>query len=124
MPNFQNLMGAQQVVIPASGSFSGSAYLNGEALIGVAIPGTFTTAPLSFQVTSDPTPPHNGGTWLNFYSGTTEYNIGTLYGTAMLYLPSPSDMPSIHWLRLRTGLSTGGTVQSAAGTFVLITRPV
>ena len=119
--NFQNLYGTVQLTVPASGSFSGSVFMNGQALVGLIIPGTFTAAPVSFQHAI--APPHDGGTWTNLYSGTTEYSIGVLYGTATMLLP-PADLPGLLWLRLRTGLAAGGTVQSAAGSFVGLTRPI
>lgn len=122
MPNqYQNLYGTFQMTIPASGSFSGSAFFNGEGLMAVIIPGTFTTAPLTFQHAIEP--PHAGGAWTNLYVGTVEYTVGTLYGTATLFLP-PADLPGLQWVRLRSGNAAAGTVQSSAGSFVALTRPI
>jgi hypothetical protein len=120
---FQNVLGTAALTIGSAGSFSGSVYLNGAALYALATPGTFTAAPITFQVTYDATPPNAGGTWLNLYSGTVEYSVGTLYGTAVQYLP-PADVSGVQWLRLRSGNAAGGTLQAADRTFVLITRPI
>ena len=121
MPGYQNLYGTFQMTIPASGSFSGSAFFNGEGLAAIVIPGTFTTAPLTFQHAL--VAPHDGGTWTNVYVGTAEYTIGTLAGTATLFLP-PADLAGLQWVRLRSGNAAAGTVQSAAGSFVALTRPI
>ena len=121
MPGYQNLYGTQQLTVAASGSFSGSAFFGGESLAGLFIPGTFTAAPVTFQHAIEA--PHAGGVWTNLYVGTVEYTIGTLYGTATMLLP-PADLPGLQWVRLRTGNAAAGTVQSAAGSFVALTRPI
>lgn len=123
MGNFQNLLEPYGVTIGSAGSFSGSVYLGGNALVGVGNAGTWTAAVLTFQMTLGSVGPHDGGTWVNVYTGTAEYTLGTVQGTALQYLP-PSDLPAVYWLRLRSGNAAGGTVQQAARTLTLLTRPV
>ncbi len=122
---FQNLLGTVGVTIANGASVSGSVYLNGQAIIGIVNAGTWTAAPLSFQTTADNIAPHAGGTWLDMYNtaGEVSLSAGVLLGTQAVLLP-PSLLPSVQWVRLRSGLSAGGTNQGAARTIGLLVRPV
>lgn len=124
---FQNLIETFPVTIGSAGSFSGSVYLGGNGIIGVGNPGTWTAAPLTFQVTLGTAAPADGGTWCYVVpSGAgSEYAIsaGTMaIGTAMYPIP-PQDLPSVQWVRLVSGNSAGGTLQAAARTLTLVTKP-
>lgn len=123
MGNFQNPLEPYTLTVGSAGSFSGSVWLGGNGLLAIGNAGTFTASPLSFQTTLGSVAPSDGGTWVNVYAGTVEYSIGTLYGTVVQFLP-PADLPSLYWLRLRTGLSSGGTLQTAATNFVILSRPL
>lgn len=122
---FQNLLGTAALTIASSGSLSGSVYLNGAAILGIANAGTWTASPISFQVTYDPTPPNSGGTWLNAYDTAGEITVpaALLLGTQLIGLP-PTQLPSVQWVRLRSGLAAGGTVQGADRVLILQVRPL
>lgn len=123
--DFQNMFGTVQVTIANGAALSGSAYLNGQAIVGIANAGTWTAAPLSFQVTADPAAPADGGVWLNAYDTAGEISIpaALLGGTQAITIP-PTLLPSVQWVRVRSGLSAGGTNQGAARTLALLVRPV
>jgi hypothetical protein len=118
---YQNLVTATPLSWGSGSTFSGSVYLGGEAILAVATPGTWTTAPLTFEVTTGAAEP---GTWLSLYSGTTEVALyPATAGTAVYYL-DVANAPGIYWLRGRSGTRAAGTAQDAARTLTLLTRPV
>lgn len=120
-----NPIEAYTLTVGSAGTFSGSVFLNGNGILAVGNTGTFTAAPLTFQMTLGTVGPDAGGTWVNVYAGSVEYTIGTMYGTAVQFLP-PADLPSVNWVRVRTGRASdnGGTLQTAAVNIVLWTRPI
>lgn len=121
---FQNPLGTVALTIASGGSFSGSAYLSGAGIVGVANAGTWTAAPLSFQITYDATPPHSGGTWLNAYDLAGEISVpaALLLGTQAISMGVT--IPNVQWVRVRSGLLAGGTNQGADRTLVLMVRPL
>lgn len=125
---FQNLVETYSVTIGSAGSFSGSVFLGGNGLIGIGNPGTWTAAPLVIQTTLGTLSPDAGGTWCNIVpSGAgSEYAIsaGTMAIGSALYPLPPQDLPSLLWVRLVSGNSAGGTLQAAARTLTLVTRPL
>lgn len=125
MGNFQNPLELYNVTIASGGSFSGSVYLGGNGIIGLGNAGTWTSAPLTFQTTLGSVGPDAGGTWVNVYTTTSvaEYSVATLSGTQYVGIP-PSDLPSLYWVRLRSGNAAAGTNQAAERTITLFTRPV
>jgi len=134
MSRFQNLIETYDLAFANNGTLSGSVYLNGNALIGVANVGTWTASIMTFRVSLGSADPNSGGTWLNVSpvgSAGTEYSVpaaSLALGSLTLYSIPPADLPSIYWLQAKSGANaitnTGGTAQGAARTFVLFTRPV
>lgn len=127
MGNFQNLIETYNVTIAASGSFSGSVWLGGNGIIGIGNAGTWTSAPITFQTTLGSVSPDSGGTWVNVYDASTgtiqEYSLATPGGTQYMAV-TPTVMPSLYWVRLRSGNAAAGTTQAAERIITLFTRPV
>ena len=125
---FQNLIEIHTLTIGSAGSFSDAAYLGGNGIIGVGNAGTWTAAPLTFQVSLGSVSPAAGGTWCYVVpSGAgSEYTIpaGTMaVGTGYYPIP-PADLPALFWVRAVSGNAAGGTLQAAARALTLFTRPL
>lgn len=118
---YQNLTTAYTLSFGSGGTVSNSVYLNGQALLAVINAGTWTAAPLTFEVSSGTVEP---GIWHQLYAGT---NRVTAYpataGTAAYYLPV-SDAPGLLWVRGVSGVQGLGTAQAAARTITILSRPV
>ena len=125
---FQNLIEVYTLTIGSAGSFSGSVYLAGNGIIGIANRGTWTAAPLTLQTTMSGASPDAGGTWCSIYpSGAgSEWAIpaGTMANGTAYYPIPPSDLPALFWVRAVSGNAAGGTLQQAARSLDLITRPL
>jgi hypothetical protein len=122
MPNFQNLIEPYSLAWGSGSTFSGSVYLGGNTILAVGVPGTWTTAALTLQVSVGSAEP--GADWRDLYAGTTEWAAyPATKGTALYYLPV-SDAPGLYWVRGRSGAGAAGTAQGAARTLELLTRPV
>ena len=133
MPNAQSQLENQTLAFANSGTISGSVFLGGNALIGLAIVGTWTASIMTFRVSLDGRDPNADGTWLAVSpigSAGTEYSIpaaSLALGTTYIPIP-PADLPAVYWLQAKSGAAAltnaGGTAQGAARTFVVFTRPV
>lgn len=122
---FQNLIEPYTLTIASSGSLSGSVYLNGNGIIGLANAGTWTASVMTFRVSLGSIDPNSGGTWVNAYDSTGELSVpaSVLGGTQYIAL-NPQAFPSVYWLQLRSGQASGGTVQGAARAWTVFTRPL
>jgi hypothetical protein len=118
---FQNVITSSVLTFGSGGTVSNAVYLNGQAPLAVINSGTWTAAPLTFQVSSGTVEP---GIWHTLYAGT---NVVTLYpstsGTAAYYM-SVADTPGVLWFRAVSGVSGIGTAQAAARELTLLSRPV
>lgn len=118
---FQNVLSTYTLSFGSAGTVSNAVYLGGQAMAAVINSGTWTAAPLTFEVSSGSVEP---GIWHRLYSGT---NVVTAYpatsGTAAFYL-NVSDAPGLFWVRAVSGQSGIGTAQTAARELTLLTRPV
>jgi hypothetical protein len=121
--SYQNLIVQHVLSFGSGGTISNSVYLNGEAIMAVSSPGTWTAAPLVFDVTADPNTPSDGS-WMRLLTGASELSVpASTRGTAIYYL-SVSNAPAVYWLRGFSGSGAAGTAQAADRTLTLLTRPV
>lgn len=121
--SYPNIYGTVTATIGSAGSVSGSVFLNGAALLGVANPGTWTDAPLSFQITYDPIPPHSGGVWVNLRDAAGLYTLPISGGTWAIAIP-PTTLPRVQWLRAISGTIAGGvagTLQTGDRSLIFMT---
>lgn len=137
MGQFSNPIETYALDWASGGTFSGSAYLNGNGIIGLAAVGTWTASAMTFRVSLGSVDPNNdGGTWMGVQpigstGAGTEYTIpaaALAFGSLTFIAIPPADLPSLYWVQAKSGLnavlSTGGTAQTAARAFVLFTRPL
>lgn len=134
MGNFQNLIETHNLNFGSAGTLSGSVYLGGNALIGIAAIGTWTASIMTLRVSLGSTDPNNGGTWLNVSpvgSAGTEYSVpaaSLALGSLTLYGIPAADFPAVYWLQAKAGANAitnaGGTQQTAARSFVVFSRPI
>lgn len=133
-PSFQNLIETYNLNFGSAGTLSGSVYLNGNGLIGIAAVGTWTASIMTLRTSLGSTDPNNGGTWLNVSpvgSAGTEYSIpaaALAFGSLTFFPIPPGDLPSLYWVQAKAGANAitdaNGTQQTAARAFVLFTRPL
>ena len=134
MAQFANPIETYGLDFANNGTLSGSAYLNGNGLIGLAAVGTWTASVMTFRVSLGSVDPNAGGTWLNVSpigSAGTEYTIpaaSLALGSLTFIAIPPADLPSLYWIQAKSGANAitnaSGTAQGAARSFVLFTRPV
>lgn len=133
MPYAQNPLENQTLSFANSGTLSGSVNLGGNAIVGLAVVGTWTASIMTFRVSLDARDPNVDGTWMAVSpigSAGTEYSIpaaSLALGTTYIPIP-PADMPAVYWLQAKSGAAAltnaGGTAQGAARSFVVFSRPV
>jgi len=117
------------LTIGSAGSFSGSAFLNGNGIIGIGNAGTWTASNLTFQTTLGSSPaPDAGGTWVRIspVGAGSEWTLpaGSLASGTGYYPIPATDLPSLYWVRAVSGGSAGGTLQAQSVALVLFTRPL
>ena len=122
-PEYQNLVSRSTLAFGSGGTVSGSVYLNGETLLAVASPGTWTAALLTFEVTDGPEVP-GAGSWYRLYSATTVVSAAPATAGTSIYYLDVANAPGVYWLRAFSGDSSAGTAQAADRTLTLLTRPV
>jgi hypothetical protein len=115
---FQNVITSYVLTFGSGGTVSNAVYLNGEAPMAVVNGGTWTAAPLTFEVSSGTVEP---GVWHRLYAGTNVVTVlPATSGTAAFYL---SDHLPALWVRAVSGETGAGTAQEAARTLTLLTKP-
>ena len=99
MGQFSNPIETDALDWANGGTFSGSAYLNGNGVIGLAAVGTWTASVMTLRVSLGSVDPNNsGGTWLNVApigSAGTEYTIpaAALAFGSLAFIPIPPADP-------------------------------
>jgi len=107
-------------VIANGASLSGVVDLNGHTLVGILMPGTWTTAVLTFQAGE---PVAASYTLANVYDqfGTEK----TVQAAASRFIAlDPSEWAAVRWLKVRSGTAGSAVNQGGARTVVLVARPL
>jgi hypothetical protein len=109
----------QPATIAAGQSLSGAVSLGALTLVGISMPGTWTTAPLTFQVSPD-----GGTTWQELYDGAgNEVTIQAAANQFVIPLADPSYLwRGVNMVKVRSGTSAAPVVQSAGAVVNIATR--
>ena len=110
-------IGPMKTTIANGASLSGAVDTGGGTVCGIAMPGTWTTANLTFQVSAD------GATYQDLYDkGGTEYTV-TAAASRYIELP-PADFAGIRFLKVRSGTTGTAVNQADVRALLLNVRPV
>ena len=102
------------VTISAGQAITAEIDTGGKRLARIAIPASWTTANITFQVA-----PISGGTFTDLYdSGGTEYNV-TVGGASRTIIIPLADMIGLRFIKIRSG-TTGTPVNQAADRILAI----
>jgi hypothetical protein len=107
----------------SGGSISGSVFVNGDSLLAIASPGTWTAALLGFEVTADAATP-GAGSWYRLYSPSGQVTAALATAGTSIYYLNVSQTPGVFWVRGFSGGAGVGTNQAADRTLTLLTRQV
>lgn len=127
--DFQSLIGTATLSIGSAGSVSGAVQLNGAQILGLVNLGTWTPSNLSFEhALTDPA--GSGVIWTTVadIGGPSTVPSGALIttgGTITVLLATNSVLRGLNFVRVRSGMpaDNGGTLQTAARSLILLTRP-
>ena len=111
------ICGELAVAIANGESLSGAITLGNRAPVALIMPAAWTTASVTLQGSQD------GSTFNNVYDRNgNEYTIAA--AAARLILLDVADIPSIRWLKVRSGTAGTAVNQGAARTLTLVVREV
>lgn len=107
------------VTIASGQSLSAAADLGGARLCGIILPATWTSASISFAVSSD------GVTYFPLYTdGVVEYSIANAAAVSVAYGLNISILAPWRYVKVRSGLVGAATAQGGDRVITLVTRPV
>lgn len=107
--------------IAAEASLSGQVDIGGYPLVGILVPASWTTAPITLQGSPD-----GGTTWgeLTDISGVPIEISSLTAGTAYFVALDPARLRGLRSIRVRSGTLASPVAQTSAITLTLLTRPV
>ena len=106
--------------IAASGSLSGSVSMGADTIVGIWMPATWVSAPLTFQVSPD-----GGTTWLELFNdGGTAVSISAAASQFIaLVTNSNYTLRGFNMVKVRSGTSGTPVTQTGGAIVNLIGRP-
>jgi hypothetical protein len=113
----------QTVQIAAGQNLSGEIDIGSKGLVGIGVPANWTTAGLSFQVSTD-----GGNSWGELWDGTagTEFVVPSLVGGTLQYYVGidPTKLRGAQSFKIRSGTQAAPVTQVNLVTLTLITKIV
>ncbi|MDD3289074.1 MAG: hypothetical protein PHX43_08790 [Alphaproteobacteria bacterium] len=113
-----NVLEALPTTISSGQSLSPALNLGGLRLFGIAMPAAWTTANLTFQVSSD-----GGSTWNNMYDANGN-EVSVIAAASRFIALDPMNFASIQMLKVRSGTSSTPVNQGQDSSLSLMLRTI
>jgi len=108
----------QAVTIASGSSLTAAIDMQGYALLRIDLPGAWTAASLTFQVSVD------GTNYVNLYKDGSEYTKSEAAASCGVAI-NPADAVLLHrYLKIRSGTAASPVNQQAARTLTLVAAPI
>lgn len=107
----------QDVTIAQDASLSGAANVGEKVVCGLMMPGTWTAADISFQISYD-----GGATWVALYDDASVIVKVTGPGAGKYLALDPSTFAGVTRVKVQSGVPGAAVNQAAARTLTLVSR--